>query len=97
MEYIFAHNSNHHQECISSHTRSNSRFYNLNNPKTTNYGLETLRCLGPKIWNMIPSDIKSASTLSLFKQKIHTWVPTQCPCRLCIDYIPNLGYLNVNR
>ena len=49
MNDIFSRNANAHAENVSSNTRSNSRFYNLCNPKTVNYGLETLRTIGPKI------------------------------------------------
>ena len=50
-----------------------STFYNPVNPKTTNYGIETLRNLGPKIWDIIPNDIKEAETLNSFKAKIKNW------------------------
>ena len=33
-------------------TRSNSTFYNYNKPSTRNSGLETLRCFGPKVYNI---------------------------------------------
>ena len=56
-------------------------------------GNETLRILGPKIWDLIPNDIKLASSFSIFKSLIKKWAIQSCPCRLCIDYIPNLGFL----
>ena len=56
-------------------------------------GSETLRILGPKIWDLIPSDIKLASLLSIFKSLIKKWSIQRCPCRLCSDYIPNLGFV----
>ena len=37
----------------SSNTRLACKFYNPVKPKTTNYGLETLRPLAPKIWNRL--------------------------------------------
>ena len=54
-------------------------------------GSETSRILDPKIWDLIPNDIKLAS--SLFKSLIKKWAIQSCLCRLCIDYIPNLGFL----
>ena len=56
-------------------------------------GSETLRTLGPKIWDLIPNGIKLASSLSIFKSLIKKWATQSCPCRLCIDHIPNLGFL----
>ena len=38
-------------------------------------GLETLRFIGPKLWNLIPDNIKEASFLVIFKNKIKNWVP----------------------
>ena len=40
------------------------------NVRTEHYGKETLSYLGPKIWNIIPNEIKSSATLTVFKQKI---------------------------
>ena len=60
---IFAKNENILTENLFSNTRSKSSFYNPSNPKTVIYGLETLRFLGPKIWNMIPSDLKGIPSL----------------------------------
>ena len=41
-----------------SSLRSQTDFYNYQNPRTVRFGAETLRSLGPKIWNIIPTDIK---------------------------------------
>ena len=57
MNDIFVRNGSMGTENVSSNTRSKSKFYNQSNPKTVRYGLETLRCLGPKIWEMIPCHI----------------------------------------
>ena len=37
--------------------RNPSEFYIFDNPRTVRYGAETLRSLGPKIWNISPNDI----------------------------------------
>ena len=52
MNDIFAKNGNILTENVSSNTRSKWSFYNPSNPRTVNYGLESLRSLGPKIWNL---------------------------------------------
>ena len=28
-----------------------------------------------------------------FKNKIKQWMPLQCPCRLCLTYLPQIGFL----
>ena len=47
-------------ESVASNLKSQPFFYNHHNPKTVLYGTDTLRDLGPKIWNIIPNDIKNA-------------------------------------
>ena len=58
-------------------------------------GQEALRCLGPKIWDIIPGNIKKASSLTIFKNKIKSCIPEGCPCRLCKDYVQGLGYASI--
>ena len=90
---VFERHLNVDTENVSSNTRSAKSFYNRNNPKTVKYGLETLRSLGPKIWNMVPVDLKNTLSLPSFKGKIKKWVPYDCPCRLCKIFVPNLGFV----
>ena len=41
-------------------------------------GLRALRYLGPKIWNIVPFEIKNSETCAKFKMKIKSWKPTHC-------------------
>ena len=75
------------------YTLRNENHLTLSNPKSVSYGIESLRYLGPKIWNMLPDKLKQAASLSTFKAEIKTWIPTDCPCKLCKLYVPNLGYI----
>ena len=61
--------------------------------RTVNYGIETLRYRGPIVWNLIPDEIKKSKSLESFKSEIGNWKPQGCKCRLCKEYIPNLGYI----
>ena len=63
------------------------------NPKTVRWGTESLTNLGPIIWDIVPTDIKSLPTLHSFKQRIKRWDPQNCPCRLCKVYVRDLGFL----
>ena len=38
-------------------------------------------------------EIKESETLDIFKNKIKQWIPLQCPCRLCLTYLPQIGFL----
>ena len=63
------------------------------NIRTTHYGNETISNLGVKIWNLLPEEIKNASSLSVFKTKIKKWIPKKCPFKLCQIYIKNIGFI----
>ena len=73
--------------------RSQTKFYNYHNPRSVWFGTENLRALGPKIWNIIPLDIKNSASLAIFKQKIKSWTPVNCPCRLCQNYVEGFAFV----
>ena len=60
---------------------------------TVYFGTESISSLAPKIWELIPSDIRSANSLGIFKEKIKFWTTDKCPCRLCKTYIGNVGFI----
>ena len=49
--------------------RSESVFKSVN-IRTFHYGSETISFSGPKIWELIPYDMKNAKSLEEFKRKI---------------------------
>ena len=65
------------------------------NIKTVNWGTESLSNIGPRIWSIIPKNIKNLPKLSKFTQAIHSWKPDKCPCRLCKTYVHGVGFLTV--
>ena len=64
------------------------------NVNTVLYGTETISFLGPKIWSIIPTDMKNATSFFEFKRKIRKWKPVACPCRLCKLYIAGVDFVN---
>ena len=56
-------------------------------------GTETISFRGPKIWSLVPENIKAAKSLTEFKANIRGWVPIGCTCRLCKTFVSNLGFL----
>ena len=68
--------------------------FSLRSVNTSSYGLRSLRYLAPKIWNLVPQDIRSAKSLPQFIRKIKSWIPGGCPCILCRTYIGQVGYVN---
>ena len=61
--------------------------------RTTKYGIETPSYLGPKLWNLVPNEYKTIESLADFKTKIKTWVPKNCPCRLCKTYVHQIDFI----
>ena len=72
---------------------SKNKFITRNN-HTVIYGTETLSHLGPKIWALVPEEMKEVPSLIEFKRKIKQWKPVGCPCKLCKTYICGIGYIN---
>ena len=52
---------------------------------TSRFGTQSLRSLGPKIWNNLPSNIKSETSFLKFKEYIKTWLGPKCRCKVCIN------------
>jgi hypothetical protein len=64
------------------------------NIRTENWGRDSIRYFGPKVWNeMLPNEFKSIETLKEFASKVKKWVPTKeiCRCNLCTLYIAGVG------
>ena len=51
--------------------------------KTRRYGTETITYLSPKIWSIIPDEIRKSASLGTFHQKLKLWKPDSCPCCIC--------------
>ena len=62
------------------------------NLKTVKYGSETISCLTPKMWSLVPEIIKISKTLNIFKNKIRKW-KLDSPCRLCKTYMQHVGFI----
>ena len=65
------------------------------NVKSVSYGTETLTFLGPKIWALIPNDLKKVKSLPKFKKEIKLWKPDKCPCRICKTYVAGVGFVEI--
>jgi hypothetical protein len=91
IQEIFIQNTN--AQALRSNDGDDLEKWILPKARTVNYGIETLRFRGPVVWNLIPDNIKASKSLESFKCDIVNWKPQGCSCRLCKDYIPNLGYI----
>ena len=56
-------------------------------------GRESIRFLGPKIWELAPNDIRYLGNLRYFKTAIKKRKQTSCPCRIWKIYLHGVGFL----
>ena len=59
----------------SNYSVKNSTTLQGRNIKTVMCGSETLSSLGPKLWDILPMELKIIVSPTLFKKKILEWVP----------------------
>ena len=75
-----------------------SRFpFKTVNINSVSYGTETLSFIRPKIWALVPNDLRKIKSLPEFKRKIKLWKPQKCPCRLCKIYVAGVGFVCVKK
>ena len=54
------------------------------NVNSKHFGISSLRYTAAKVWDMIPNDMKNVVVI----------VKRGCHCKLCLDYVPCVGYVN---
>ena len=82
-----------HRRDINYNLRINSDFA-IPNVRSVFHGSEIISYLGPKIWDIVPLELKELTSVA-FKKVIKEWKPKNCPCRLCKKYVSNLGFITV--
>ena len=68
----------------------------LPNVSTVFKGQNSISHFRSVIWNSIPFELRKANSSQIFRSEIKRWRPTNCPCRLCKNYIGNLGLINTS-
>ena len=61
--------------------------------RTVFSGTESFKFFGPKIWELIPDEMKELESLWEFKRTIKLWKSTSYLCRLCKQYFYRIGFL----
>ena len=56
--------------------------------KPVTFGSETLSHLAPKIWELVPVEIKNVDSVAYFKRAIKKWKPINCP----LSSIPDVRF-----
>ena len=49
---------------------------------TVTFASNSLRCLGPHIWNTLPDNIKEITSFEKFKESVKNWHGPSCKCIL---------------
>ena len=62
------------------------------NPKTVAYGTESVSFMAPKIWSIVPQELKNCQSLYSFKKSIRKWKPNYL-CWLCKTYLQHVGFI----
>ena len=57
------------------------------NINSEHFGISSLRY-------MVPNDMKNVNEIETFKNNIRKWKPVNCHCKLCLDYVSCVGYVN---
>ena len=60
---------------------------------TVYFGTKIISSLAPKLWELIPNEIKSAKSQNNFIEKMKSWTTDECPCKLCKTYAENIGFI----
>ena len=82
---IYNLNPSYMKEIFILNTQRGSESKNLyvQSHRAKNYGENSLKTLGPKIWNSLPDHFKVSRSLDSFKELINTWTGTLCKCSMC--------------
>ena len=62
---------------------------------TVRYGIETAAFVDSRTWSYMSSELKESMPLNVFRSKIKSWKPDNCPYKLCKIYLQRIGYLQV--
>ena len=71
----------------------NGNPYNKPRINIVYHGTEIISNLGPKLWDLVSSNLKQVSEIDKFKKAIKQSKPEDCPCRLCKFFVQNVSFL----
>ena len=71
------------KEIFILNTRNDKNKLYVQSQKSKAYGENSLRSLGPKIWNSLPEHFRQYRSIESFKDLINTWSGPMCKCNIC--------------
>ena len=78
---------------MSPYDLHNNNLFKRSRVNSVWHGTESFSYLGPKMWDLVPNEIKKSKSLNDFKFKIKRWVPEGCSCTICIIYLGQVGFI----
>ena len=88
MKEVFPFNEN------TSYNTRNKRKFHSRSIKSVTFGSETLSHPAPKIWELVPVEIKNVEdSVASFKRAIKKWKPVNCSCCLCRSHVFQVGFV----
>ena len=78
---------------MSSYDLRNNNLFKRRKVNSVWHGAKSVSHVGPKIWNLVPNEIKGPESLNNFKFNIKRWVPERCLCRICKIYLGQEGFI----
>ena len=82
---------------VFNHNGRSNRTFQRPKIKSSYNGKNSTRYFGPIVWDdMLPNSFKSIQTLEKFKNDIKKWIPTNCPCSLCKEYVHGVGIVTTS-
>ena len=77
----------------SSYDLRNNNSFKRRRVKSVWHGTKLVSYLDPKIWDLVPNEIKESESFDAFKFKIKRWVPEGCRCRIFKIYLGQVGFI----
>ena len=57
------------------------------------YGIKIVGFIGNKLWQILPSSLKSVPNVETFKKGVRSWKSKSRGNRICKSFIDNLGFV----
>ena len=75
------------------HKTLKALIFSKRNIKTVRYGLQNMSYMGPRMWDLVPKEMKQVTTLNEFKAKIKIWKLESSLYRLSRTCLPQIGFI----
>ena len=78
---------------MSSYDPRNNDSFKRRREKFVWHDTKLVSYLGPRIWDLVPNEIKESESLNGSKFKIKRWVPEGCRSRICKICLGQVGFV----